>query len=55
MEAIQILLVLIYCMVTVVTTILGVAMANLQVKVDELEKTNPQAAFQNSALPKYSC
>lgn len=39
MEAIQILLVLIYCMVTVVTTILGVAMANLQVKVDELEKT----------------
>lgn len=39
MEAIQILLVLIYCMVTVVTIILGVAMANLQLKVDELEKT----------------
>ena len=39
MEAIQILLVLIYCMVAVVAIILGVAMANLQVKVDELEKT----------------
>lgn len=39
MEAIQILLVLIYCTVTVVTIVLGVAMANLQLKVDELEKT----------------